>query len=69
MVGVAELGDANDSYGASVIRDNSTGGADITSGAAAADAYPDDPLTRDRQEEMPADVFAELDVDEQLDAT
>ena len=38
-VGVAELGDDNDSYGASAIRDNSTGGADISSGAAAADAY------------------------------
>jgi len=67
VVGVAELGDANDSYGASAIRDNSTGGADITSGAAAADAYPDDPLPRARREERPADVVAELDEDEQLD--
>jgi len=62
--GGAELGDANDSYGASAIRDNSTGGADVSSGA---DEYPDDPFPRVRREERPADVVAELDEDEQLD--
>jgi len=65
--GGAELGDANDSYGASAIRDNNTGGADVSSGAAAADEYPDDTLPRARREERPADVVAELDEDEQLD--
>jgi len=55
---VAELGDVNNFYWASDIRDNSARGADVSSGAVAADEYPEDPPPRARREESHARTHA-----------